>query len=97
MSQQPETVEQHFGALQTWHWTDVADAARDMWRQVFNEDLREDGLVMALIDGACARSYYGVIEVVAAAIGARPGDLNKAVAQWGQSSIQRTKPSKEGE
>ena len=97
MNQQAETVEQHFGALQTLHWTDAADAVKDMWQQVFNEDLREDGLVMALIDEACARSYYGAIEAVAAAIGARPGDLSKAVAQWSQLNIQRTKPSKEGE
>ena len=82
-----ESIRSHFEGLAQWHWTEVADEARQMWNVLFDDELSGDGEVMALIDGACARSYYGAIEAVASAIGAKPSDLSKAVAIWSERQI----------
>lgn len=82
-----ESIRSHFERLAQWHWTEVADEARQMWDVLFDDELSGDGAVMALIDGACARSYYGAIEAVASAIGAKPSDLSKAVAIWSERQI----------
>jgi len=82
-----ENIRSHFEGLAQWHWTEVADEARHMWDDLFDDELSGDSQVMALIDGACARSYYGAIEAVAFAIGAKPSDLSKAVAIWSEQQI----------
>ena len=82
-----ESIRSHFEGLAQWHWTEVADEARQMWDVLFDDELSGDGEVMALIDGACARSYYGAIEAVASAIGAKPNDLSKAVALWSEKQM----------
>lgn len=82
-----ESIRSHFEGLAQWHWTEVADEARQMWNVLFDDELIGDGEVMALIDGACARSYYGAIEAVASAIGAKSSELSKAVAIWSERQI----------
>ena len=82
-----ECIRSYFEGLTQWHWTEVADEARQMWEVLFDDELNGNGEVMALIDGACARSYYGAIEAVASAIGAKPSDLSKAVAIWSEWQI----------
>ena len=87
MKPRSESIRSHFETLALWHWTEVADEARKMWDVLFEDVLSTDGEVMALIDGACARSYYGAIEAVASAIGAKPNDLSKAVALWSEKQM----------
>lgn len=85
-----ESIRSHFEELAQWHWTEVADEARQMWEVLFDDELSSDCEVMALIDGACARSYYGAVEAVACAIGAKPSELSKAVAIWSEQQIHST-------
>lgn len=96
MKPRSESIRSHFEALTLWHWTEVADEARQMWDVLFDDELSGDGEVMALIDGACSRSYYGAIEAVAGAIGATPDDLSKAVALWSEQQIRLRSENLEG-
>lgn len=82
-----ESIERQLSSF--WHWTDVAVETRNLWKHHFGQELREDGLAMAIIDGACERSYYGALDAVAAAIGAKPDDLTKAIAMWSERQIKQ--------